>query len=153
MTSEEFKLKKEVDKVVRVMKKLQYYTMETLDYNIHSLDILQLLNKIGVQKELKLTRIQKQALDRFQKETLIVGSILSVHHYATAPDTLDIIENPQQDITKQQLKAVMTAESNRDQPSITIGQKAVFPMSPEEFEIYLAVYNKLGYVVQKGEKV
>lgn len=86
--------------------------------------------------------------ERLEREALIMTRLQTIWLIRQQPTTLDIIENPTQSITQQQIILNITSSQNSGIPTIVLGRFSYATMSKEEFGIYSEVYDEL----TKGEK-
>jgi hypothetical protein len=88
----------------------------------------------------KITMDDIKELERFKKETEIVAELFMCHVYYSLPDSLDILVNPKQIITKQD--AYQTIISPRDGVVEKSGYN-FFHIPEERFKIMLELYKEL----------
>lgn len=115
------------------MKKLLIARIKKLKYYNQALDVIQ--SEVD-----KIQPYDFKKLERLTKETELVTDLYMCHIYNSLPETLDIIENPKQVITKQD--AYQTIIYPRDG---VISKSGInFAHIPEErFKIMLEVYKEL----------
>lgn len=131
--------KKEIKAVVRRFK----YFDKNYQYTKLALLLLELRKSTLEDDTLMMTSEQQKEVNRFEKEIYVVTRLFNVEAIEMQPSTLDPVKNPKRLTTKQQIKNIITSESNRDKETIQVDNFHFFPMTEEEYDVFLSALNDL----------
>ena len=125
-------LRKRIDKVLSEMK----YFDSNFEYTPDCLEVMTIIEKKSKDSEYKFTTEDKKLMDKFEKESYVIQRLFNVTKIAEQPTTLDILINPEQDVTQQQIISIITSKYNQDKETIKVGKYEFYTMLREEFELF-----------------
>ena len=125
-----------------VVKRFKYFDKH-LDYTKEAVPVLKLVELSIQDPDFVFTKEMEKARRRFEKEALVASRLFNVMLINIQPTTLNMLENPSQKTTKQQVLSIVSSQSNLDKELVTIGEYNYYPMTKDEYDLYNEIISEI----------